>query len=67
MLAERGLTLDAVMAEALMKQLRPIERIDQMIASTDARRNKTLTEIERRREAIARRLRTVSAEITDVA
>jgi hypothetical protein len=67
LLAERGLTLDSVMAEALTKQIRHVMRIDQMIASADARRNKTLSEIERRREAIARRLRAVSADITDVA
>jgi hypothetical protein len=55
------------MAEALTKQLGPIDGIDQIIASADTGRNKTLTESERRREAIARCLRTVSVEITDVA
>jgi hypothetical protein len=43
-----------------------VERINQMIASADARRNKALCEIEPHREAIARRLRTASAEITDL-
>lgn len=37
-----------------------------MITRADARRNKTLCEIEPHREAIARRLRTASAEITDM-
>lgn len=43
-----------------------VDQIDQMIASADASRNKALCEIEPRREAIARRLRTASAEITDM-
>ena len=64
---ERGLTLDSIMAQALSDQLRQVERIDHMIASADARRNRVLAEIERRREAIARRLRAVSADVMDIA
>jgi hypothetical protein len=55
------------MTESLTQQLRRIERIDQLIASADACRNKTLTENARRREAVARRLRTMSADLRDVA
>jgi hypothetical protein len=36
LLAERGLTLDSIMAQALSDQLRQVERIDHMIASADA-------------------------------
>jgi len=67
LLAERGLNLDSIMAQALSDQLRQVERIDHMIASADARRNRVLAEVERRREAIARRLRAVSSDVMDIA
>jgi hypothetical protein len=54
------------MAQALSDQLRQVERIDHVIASADARRNRVLAEVERRREAIARRLRAVSADVMDI-
>jgi hypothetical protein len=67
LLAESGLDLDSVMAQALANHLRRVERIDQMIVSAEARRHKVLAEIERRREALARRLRTASDTVIAVA
>ena len=66
LLAECGLDLESVMAQALANHLRRVERIDQMIVSADARRHKVLAEIERRRDALARRLRTASEDVLDV-
>jgi hypothetical protein len=67
LLAECGLELESVMAQALANHLRRVERIDQMIVSAEARRHKVLAEIERRREALARRLRTASDTVIAVA
>ena len=66
LLAECGLDLESVMAQALADHLRRVERIDQMIVSADARRHRVLAEIERRRDALARRLRTASEDVIDV-
>ncbi|MGH8880765.1 MAG: aldehyde dehydrogenase (NADP(+)), partial [Stackebrandtia sp.] len=56
-LKERGLTLDAITAQTLSKKLDDIERIDRMIANAEARRHVVLREIDRRRPAVAARLR----------
>lgn len=66
-LAERGLDLDSVMAQALSDRIRQVERMEQMIASAEARRQRALAELDRRREALARRLRALSPDITDIA
>jgi hypothetical protein len=66
LLAERGLDLNAVMAMALSECLSDIERYDRMIASAEARRNRVLLEIDRRRETLARHQRTVAEEVTTV-
>jgi len=66
LLAERGLDLNSVMALALSASLSDIERIDRMIASAEARRNRILLEIERRREAKARQQRTIADDVTAV-
>jgi hypothetical protein len=66
LLEENGLDLESVMAQALSDQLGQVERIDRMIASADARRHKVLVEIERRRDAVARRLRTTCEDVIDV-
>jgi hypothetical protein len=66
LLAECGLDLESVMAQALADHLRRVERIDQMIVSADTRRHKVLAEIERHRDALARRLRTASEDVIDV-
>jgi hypothetical protein len=62
----RGLDMNSIMAQALSNKLNEIERLDRLIASADARRNKALTELERRRDTLARRLRMVTDTIIDV-
>jgi hypothetical protein len=66
-LMKQGFDVNAIMAQALSDRLGDVERIDRMIASADARRNKTLTEIDRRRDATTRRLRTIADDIMDAA
>jgi hypothetical protein len=56
-LAAAGLTMDAVMAETMSKEIELVEKMDRMIASAEIRRNATLREIERRRSDFAARLR----------
>jgi hypothetical protein len=56
-LATAGLTMDAVMAETMAKEIELVEKMDRMIASAEIRRNATLREIERRRSDFAVRLR----------
>jgi hypothetical protein len=56
-LATAGLTMDAVMAETMSKEIELVEKMDRMIASAEIRRNATLREIERRRSDFAARLR----------
>ena len=57
LLKSRGLGLDDVDAHSLLKRLEPLEAIDRMISQAETRRNNALREIERAREAAARRLR----------
>ena len=57
LLKSRGLGLDDVDAHSLLKRLEPLESIDRMISQAENRRNNALREIERAREAAARRLR----------
>ena len=57
LLKSRGLGLDDVDAHSLLKRLEPLESIDRMISQAETRRNNALREIERAREAAARRLR----------
>jgi hypothetical protein len=64
-LAQAGLTIDAVVAQALSTKLDDFERIDRMIAMADGRRDKVLREIEARRESLARCLREVSRTSID--
>jgi len=65
-LHERGLSADSLMAQALADKLDEIERMERLIAGADARRNRALAEIERRRDAFARRLRYTVQDVTDV-
>ncbi len=51
----------SINAQVLLIKLDALERIDELIARTDARRNSLLHEIERRREALARRIREATA------
>lgn len=48
-LASAGLTMDAVMAHTLSQNLHDIERIEQIIAMAELRRNANLREIDRHR------------------
>ncbi|GEO14645.1 hypothetical protein [Microvirga aerophila] len=60
-LARRGTDWDMIMAQALVDKLNEIGAIERMIAGADARRSKVLQEIDRRRDAFARRLRAAGA------
>ena len=66
-LRSRGLDTDMLMAQVLTERLEHIERIDRLIASADARRNRALSEIDRRRDAFARRLRVAANDVIPVA
>src|SRR5215472_12512359 len=59
LLASAGLTMDAVMAQTLCTYLDEFERIERMIASTEARRGAILYEVELHR--VRRRLRRATA------
>ena len=63
LLAQRGLNLNSLMALALSECLNDIERYDRMITTAEARRNRILLDIERRREAAARRQRLQAEEV----
>lgn len=66
-LHSRGLDADWLMAQALSERLPDVERIERLITGADARRNRALSEIERRRESFARRLRYAAQDVSDVA
>ena len=65
-LRRRGTDIDALMAQTLTEKLDDVERIDRLIASADARRNRALSELERRRDSFARRLRIAAQDVTDI-
>ncbi|WP_404290599.1 hypothetical protein ACD578_02600 [Microvirga sp. RSM25] len=65
-LRRRGLDIDTLMAQALAEKLDDLERIDRLIAGADARRNRALNELERRRDSFARRLRLAAQDVADV-
>ena len=65
LLKQAGLTMDHVMAQTLSHKLDDIERIDRMIATTEARRHVVLREIDRHRDALAARLRAAVEAIED--
>src|ERR1700712_5138185 len=65
-LAMAGLTMDAVMAQTLARQIDLVEKIERMIASAEARRNATLREMERRRSALAALLRAATRDADNV-
>jgi hypothetical protein len=64
-LTDYALDLDSIMSQALADQLETIERIDRLIASADARRNKALSSVDRRRETFARQLRRVAEDLAN--
>jgi hypothetical protein len=60
-----GLTMDAVMAQTLMTNIKNVDCIHRMIVSAGERRDAILREIERHRSTLAERLRRVTEEIED--
>ena len=65
LLKQAGLDQEAIAARTLAVKLDAFERIDRMVMQTEARRNMILREIDRHRDALARRLREASAAIED--
>jgi hypothetical protein len=64
-LADRGVSLDTLVADAVAEQLDDIERIDRLTTIAESRRNASLREIERRREVLGRALRCSVQQIED--
>ncbi len=64
-LADRGVSLDTLVAEAVAEQLDDIERIDRLATIAESRRNAILREIERRREVLGRALRCSVQQMED--
>ncbi len=62
-LSDYALDLDSIMARALADCLDAVERIDRLIAGADARREKALSNVDRRREAFSRQLRRVAEDL----
>jgi hypothetical protein len=62
-LAQAGLTYDAILVETLARRFSDFERLDRLIADSERRRNSALREVERHREALAAHLRVSAAEI----
>jgi hypothetical protein len=65
LLASAGLSMDEVMAETLALVLDHVERIDHMIERLELRRNGTLHEVDRHREALGRDLRWAAQQVED--
>jgi hypothetical protein len=60
-----GEDMDSFMADALVKHLDDIERIERLITSAESRRNNALREIDRRRAALGEALRRSVQQIED--
>lgn len=63
--SERGLDMDQVLATAVTERLRDIEGMERLIVVAEMRRDGVLRELERRREALGRRLRGAVADVRD--
>ena len=61
LLTQWGLTEQDIHAQTMVKKINEFERLERMASSVEARRNAALRELERHREAVARRLRDVVA------
>ena len=66
MLKKAQLSIEDVMAEALESKIETAERVDRMLASTEARRNNALREIDRHREGLGAAMRRAIDEVQDV-
>ena len=64
-LQKAQLTIEDVMAETLDSKIDSFERFDRMLASSEARRNNALREIDRHREALGPATRKAVNEIED--
>lgn len=65
LLERAGLNEAAITGQTLATKIETIERVDRLIAQSEARRNAVLREVERRREMVARRLREAANVIED--
>jgi hypothetical protein len=65
LLACAGVSMDALVADALTKKLEDIERIDRLATIAESRRNSILREIDRRRAVLGETLRRGVQEIED--
>jgi hypothetical protein len=63
LLAEAGLSIDALMAKPLTEQLDNIERIDRLTTIAETRRNAMLRELDRRRAVLGEALRRQVQEV----
>jgi len=64
-LRKAQLSIEDVMAETLDSKIDSFERFDRMLASSEARRNNALREIDRHREALGADLRQAIDEVQD--
>lgn len=65
LLSDAGVSMDALVADALTEKLEVIERIDRLATIAESRRNFILREIDRRRAVLGERLRRGVQEIED--
>jgi hypothetical protein len=64
-LRKAGLTMDAVMATTLALQLDSVERIERLIASSEARRIAILREVDRHRSVLATAMQQAAQQVED--
>ena len=64
-LTQAGFDEEAIAAQTLALHCDTFEKIDRMIMQTEVRRHAVLREIDRRRDALARRLREITAQVED--
>lgn len=57
LLNKHGLTQDAIMAQATLKNIETLQTIDGLISSYDYRRDAAIRELEKRRDVLAKRAR----------
>jgi hypothetical protein len=62
-LDEAGLDEEAVTAQTIRDEIKTLESVDRLILQRDACRNAALRELDRRRDARARRLREIAREV----
>jgi hypothetical protein len=65
LIASMGLTMEAVVAQALSIHIDSFERIDRMVMHAEGRRNAALRELERHRATLAQALRQASNNVVE--